>query len=192
MKLIFATLLLCNLATAAHAELSLVEKDKILFMIFENQNKKVIFDKNLTCKKSAKNNWACSNTTVKNFLMNVYRAKSKNSFVLKTDLFCDPITPDLQKNIEGQKQSFYGSLDFRREIRQSLKGQWLCRFQATQSLTAGTEDIDDKAVFTTRPDGSVAAQIGMSFIMNRDKSRIVSRKFAAWNTPPPQNGDQNM
>lgn len=183
MKLIIATLLLCNLWTAAHAELSPIEKDKILFMIFENQNKKVIFDKSVTCKKAAKNNWICANSTVKNFLMNVYRTKSKNAFVLKTDLFCDAITPELQKNIEGQSQPFYGSLDFRREIRQSLKGQWFCRFQAAQNLTAGAEEMDDKDVFTTLSDGSVKAQVGISFIMNRDKNRIVSRKFAAWTMP---------
>lgn len=187
MKLILAAFLIGIFAKAAPTDLSPVEKDKILFMIFENQGKKVIFEKNRTCKKTDKNNWSCTNGTVKNFLMNVYRTKSKNAFVLKTDLFCDPITPELQKNIENNPQSYYGSLEFRREIRQSLKGQWLCRFQAAQNLTAGPEEIDDKELFTTLPDGSVRAQVGMSFIMNRDKSRIVSRKFAAWTTPPQPN-----
>jgi hypothetical protein len=187
MKLMIATLLICNLWTAAHAELSPVEKDKILFMIFENQNKKVIFEKGINCKKEVKNNWICANSTVKNFLMNTFRAKSQHAFELKTDLFCDPITLEMQKNIEGQSQPFYGSLDFRREIRQSLKGQWLCRFQTAQNLMAGTEDMDDKNVFTAQADGSAKALVGLSFIMNRDKNRIVSRKFAAWAMPPTSN-----
>jgi hypothetical protein len=177
-KLFIFFLLLGGVTPVASALLP-TEIDKILFMIFENQNKKIIYEKKVVCKKPPQD-WICGNQTAKQFLMNVYRTKSTNPFVLKTEIICQEITPDLQKNIENETEAYYGALEFRREVRQSLKGQWLCRFQAEQNLISGVENFDDKSQFLLGADGSAKNKIGFSFIMNRDKNRIVSRKFAGW------------
>lgn len=183
-KFILVITVFSALICLAKAEsLTAVEKDKILFMIFENQNKKISHEFNKSCKKAPKEDWECSNQQAKNYLMNLYRTKSAHAFNLKTDIECEAITPKLQKNIETQQQAYYGPLEFRREVKQSLKGQWLCRFHAQQHLPSGLEDFDDKSVFKPNTDGTTNLHTGLSFIMNRDKTRIVSRKFAAWTSP---------
>lgn len=174
---------LSSMSSAMPKALSESEKDKILFMIFENQNKKISHESVKACKKMPKETWECSNLTAKNYLMNLFRTKSTHAFQLKTELECETITPELQKTIETSQQAYYGPLEFRREVKQSLKGQWLCRFQAQQQLPSGPETFDDKALFTPTTDGTYKLQSGLSFIMNRDKNRIVSRKFAAWTAP---------
>jgi hypothetical protein len=192
-KNLFLLISLLTIAVPAGAALLPTEKDKILFMIFENQNKKILFEKKISCKTN-RNDWVCANQTVKQFLMNILRLKSTNAFLLKTEMDCLPVTPELQKNIETMKDVKHGSLEFRREIRQSLKGQWLCHFQVDQSLTAGAEDFDDKEIYIVGADGAAKSKIGLSFIMNRDKNRIVSRKFAGWfsKVEPSQPNNQNM
>ncbi len=185
-QLISAAVFMSSLSFASPAPLTEIEKDKILFMIFEDQNKKISHQAVKACKKLPKQTWECSNLTAKNFLMNLLRAKSAHSFQLKTEMECEAITPELQKGIESSQQAYYGPLEFRREVKQSLKGQWLCRLQAQQQLPGGPEAFDDKAIFSPTTDGNYKLQSGLSFIMNRDKNRIVSRKFAAWTAPSPE------
>ena len=157
------------------------EKDKILFMIFENQNKKVSFENSKLCKKGDVSQWACQNTTVKSFLMNLMRihAVQKNASA-HNQITCEKITPELQKRVEGEVRVSLGSIEFRREIRQSLKDQWLCMLSAEQVLPQGVESFDDAKTFHVDEGGIARRTVGLSFIMNRDKNRIVSRKFAGW------------
>ncbi|MBY0385408.1 hypothetical protein K2X05_09635 [bacterium] len=148
---------------AEPASLSAKEKDKILFMIFENQNKKTVTKDTPNCKKVTEPNWACANQTGRQFLMNLLRINSAQGFSQSTEISCEAITLDLQKNIEQNQREDYGPLEFRREIKQSLKEQWLCKMSVQQMEPATGTTV-----------------VGLSFVMNREKSRIVSRRFAAW------------
>lgn len=143
--------------------LSAKEKDKILFMIFENQNKKTVTNEKRNCKKLTEPSWACANQTARQFLMNLLRVNSTQGFSQSTEISCEAITADLQKNIEQNQREDFGPLEFRREIKQSLKDQWFCKLVVQQVEPSTTSSI-----------------VGLSFVMNREKSRIVSRRFAAW------------
>jgi hypothetical protein len=142
------------------ASLTPIEKDKILFMIFENQNKKITTKDKTKCAKGA-TNWECTNTTAKIFLMNLFRVNSPQGFTQTTEVTCDPITPESQKQLEYSELAQLWAVDFQREVKQSLKGQWVCKFEILQ---AHAQQL----------------KLGLAFIMNRDKNRIVSRRFSAW------------
>ncbi len=142
------------------AALTPTEKDKILFMIFENQSKKITTKDKTKCPKGA-TNWECTNVTAKNFLMNLLRVNLPQGFTQTTEVLCDAITPETQKQIEASESAQFWAVDFQREVKQSLKGQWVCRLEVLQA-------------------DSQQWKLGLAFIMNRDKSRIVSRRFSAW------------
>jgi hypothetical protein len=157
-KLIFLATLCLSLPLSA--TLTPVEKDKILFMVFENQNKKIITREQPKCKKGS-TEWACVNSTAKAFLMNLLRVNEPQGFTQTTEVVCEPITAESLKNLSSDPMAQFWSTDFQREVKQSLKGQWVCRLEVLQA-------------------DSQNWKLGLAFIMNRDKSRIVSRKFSAW------------
>lgn len=159
------------------------EKDKVLFMIFENQNKKIVFDKKIICPKGVQPNWICQSPTIKQFLINTMRIQGQNPAQTTNNLYCEAVSTNLQKTVESQPRVILGALDFRREIRESLPGQWLCVLSVEQSLAQGVEAFEDASVFKVNDDGSAYRKVGISFLMNRDKSRIVSRRAAGWVEP---------
>ncbi len=152
--------LVLGITVPSAASLTPTEKDKILFMIFENQNKKVITKDAPKCPKGSLE-WACVNTTVKSFIMNTFRVNGTQGFSQTTEIHCDLITLELQKNIGTDPATQFWSVDFQREVKQSLKGQWVCKLEVTQA-------------------DSQQQRLGLAFVMNRDKNRIVSRKFLGW------------
>ena len=129
-------------------------------MIFENQNKKITTKDKPKCPKGS-SNWECTNVTAKNFLMNLLRVNLPQGFTQTTEVTCEPITPEMSKQIESSEVAQLWAVDFQREVKQSLKGQWVCRLEVLQA-------------------DSQQQKLGLAFIMNRDKSRIVSRRFSAW------------
>jgi hypothetical protein len=159
MRIIILFSFLCS-SLPCFAALTATEKDKILFMIFENQNKKIITKDKVKCPKGA-TNWECKNVTAKNFLMNLLRVNRPQGFTQSAEVTCESITPESYKKIEASEVAQLWALDFQREVKQSLKGQWVCRLEVVQ-----TDSQQEK--------------LGLAFIMNRDKSRIVSRRFSAW------------
>ncbi len=152
-------------------------------MVFENQNKKVVFNKTTPCPKNAKREWSCQTPTIKNFLMNTMRIQAQSPALVAQSLQCEKISQDLQKTVESQPRVTLGPLEFRREIRESLRDQWLCMLSVEQTLASGVEGFEDTAVFKVSDDGSAYRKVGISFLMNRDKSRIVSRRAAGWVEP---------
>ncbi len=159
MKAIIFTIACC-LSTSSYAALTPTEKDKILFMIFENQNKKVITKEQPVCKKGSAE-WACVNATAKNFLMNLLRVNQTQGFTQTTEVNCEPITAESLKKVDVDPTAQMWAVDFQREVKQSLKGQWVCKMEVLQA-------------------DAQQWKLGLAFIMNRDKSRIVSRRFSAW------------
>ena len=168
---------------ASAQNLTEIEKNKVLFMIFENQNKKIVFEKSKKCPKDTKQDWFCQTPTVKHFLMNTIRIQAQTPALVAQNLHCEKISPELQKTAESLPRLTLGALEFRREIRESLSNQWLCLFSVEQTLPSGVESFEDASVYRVREDGAAHRKVGISFLMNRDKSRIVSRRVAGWIEP---------
>ncbi len=164
-RLLLPILLLVCFSGSSVASLTPLEKDKILFMIYENQSKKITTKNKPKCGKSS-THWECLNPTAKNFLMNLLRLNLPQGFLQTTDVTCDLITQESQKQMDLDGVAQLWAVDFYREVKGSLKGQWVCKLEVLQ--------VD------SQQEKSLQSRLGLAFVMNRDKSRIVSRRFSAW------------
>lgn len=178
---------------SAPQTLSKEKESKIIFMLFENQNRKTIAlnDQAPNCKSQGlERSWFCDHKTVKSVLMSaLFVGVPGDKFAKQSQVTCEVITKELRTKIEEPQYAGYGPKAFRREIAQSLDGQWVCRFDAILSqydhvthrgpekiAAAETSQAGSKSLTHEEVHTSI---FGLSFLLNREQTRIISRNIVA-------------
>jgi len=162
---------LLNAGAAPHP-LEKEKESRILFMLFENQNRRTIGDA-ADCKaKATPRPWSCDHGTVKSVLMEaMYLGLSQNGLATQNKMECEPVTKEIRDQVLSEAGAKWGPKDFRREVVQALDGQWVCSFVSMKTPPA---NADASAVLGPN------STFGLTFLLNRDQSRIVSRDIVAW------------
>lgn len=169
MKAVLMMLLALAAVSAHAAPLDKTQKTKILFMLFENQNRKTIpSEKKSECSRANTGTWFCENNTVKKFLMNSIGLDADTASKRNNSIQCSEITDANRQKLADEPELGPHPIEFKREITQALKGQWVCNYTYTLLPDANGDNVGH------------AAATGLSFIMNRSLDRIISKKIVAW------------